>query len=181
MIRFSLLALAACSSSPHVPDADVCSTCTPAATCGDNACNCPMNFVPAQPMFVTGVVVKNLPQIPGLLAAIGQFDDAGQRYAELVAYDPTQVPVGVDIDVAIATAIKVGFGYQIDANQQIKSSFRAVTGTLRVTSVCPEGVAGTLANATLDEIDVFTSLDPIAGGCTLALPSVTFAIAGACK
>jgi len=186
-MRFAIVALAACSGSPHAPDAEVCAAqtcgtacCTPAADCGDDACACPRNFIPDRPTFVTGVVVQNLPQIPGLLAAIGQFDAAGQRYAELVAYDPAQVPTGVDIDVATASAVKIGFGYQIDANQAIRSSFRAMTGTLRVSAVCADGIAGTLTNATLTEIDVFESLDPIAGGCTMTLPSVTFAIADTC-
>ncbi len=196
----SLLVLAACGHStttPEKPDAtvaidaapippDACAVCgaaccTPAADCTADACACPANFVPEMPTLITGVVVANLPQIPGLMAAIGQFDQtATERDAILVAYDPTTAPVGVDIDLASSTDVKVGFGYQIDANQNIRASYRATTGTLHLTSACAAGVTGTLTDATLEEIEIFTSLDPIAGGCTTMVPSVTFAIAKAC-
>lgn len=189
MIRHTWIAaaLAACGDNTAPPDAPVCpavacgtTCCTPAADCAATSCACPRNFVPDHPTFVTGVVVKNLPQIPGLVAAIGQFDDAGRRFAQLVAYDPATVRTNVDIDLATSTDFKIGFGYDIDGNQKIRSSFRAMTGHVRLTAACAEGIAGTLTGAELAEIDVFESLDPIAAGCTLAMPTVTFAIAKDC-
>jgi hypothetical protein len=186
-MRLVLLILAACGSSAAKPDAEICNAvmcgptcCTPAADCVVGACACPSNFIPEMPTFVTGVVVKNLPQIPGLLAAIGQFDQPTERDAVLVAYDPATAPSGIDIDLATSTDVEIGFGYQIGPNQDIRASYRATTGTVHLTSVCPAGVAGTLVNAGLEEIDIFNNLTPIAGGCTMALPSVTFAIASDC-
>ena len=182
-----VLVLAACSSKPVAPPDVACSAvtcgtgcCTPAATCAGDSCACPADFIPATPMFVTGVVVNNLPQIPGLLAAIGQFDQPTERDALLVAYDPATVTAGVDIDLATSTNVELGFGYDIDANQDIRGSFRATTGTVHFTTVCAAGVAGTLSNAGLEEIDIFNNLTPILDGCTMTVPTVTFAIAGAC-
>jgi hypothetical protein len=61
----------------------------------------------------------------------------------------------------------------------IRGSFLATAGTLRLTSACDAGIAGVLSNVTAIEIDLFSGLAPIAGGCTLVVPSVTFEI-GAC-
>jgi hypothetical protein len=92
----------------------------------------------------------------------------------LVAYDPATAQAGIDIDLATATDVKLGFGYDIGPNQNIRGSFRATTGTVHFTSVCAAGVAGTLTNAGLEEIDIFKDLTPIAGGCTMQLASTTF-------
>jgi hypothetical protein len=154
--------------------------CSAAADCSAGACACPADFVPPAPAFVTAVVVDSLPQAPGLYAAIGQFDVSEARHALLVAYDPTTVPLETDIDLARVENVKMGVGYEVDTTKSIRSSFRVTRGTLRLTAACPEGVAGALANAELEEIDIFTSLDPIPGGCGFALPSVSFALAGAC-
>jgi hypothetical protein len=129
---------------------------------------------------VTAVVVDSLPQAPGLYAAIGQFDVGEARHALLVAYDPASVPLDSDIDLARVENVKMGVGYEVDTTKSIRSSFRVTSGTLRLTAACPEGVTGELVDAELAEIDIFTSLDPIAGGCTFALPAVSFALAGAC-
>ena len=194
MTRFSISLLpwlvAACGSDvvPPEPDAPACTTtvcgdtcCTAAADCTAGACACPASFVPATPAFVTGVVVDNLPQAPGLYAAIGQFDVGEQRHALLVAYDPATVPLATDIDVASVENVKMGVGYEVDPTKNIRSSYRVTRGTLRLTSACPEGVAGTLDDAELVEIDIFASLDPIPGGCTFALPSLSFALAATCE
>jgi hypothetical protein len=184
------LALAsACHSESAVPNALECpattcgaTCCSAAADCADDACACPANFVPTMPTFVTGVVVENLPQLPGLHAAIGQFDIAatGKRHAILVAYDPATVPVGVDIDLGATETVKVGFGYDISAEQKIRSSYRIMSGTLRLTSACATGVAGTVRGEQLSEIDIFDNLALVPNGCTFALPDATFAVAGAC-
>ena len=183
-----VLFVAACSSKPAAPPDAECTSvtcgsgcCTPAASCAGDSCACPASFIPAMPMFVTGVVVKGLPQIPGLLAAIGQFDQPTERDALLVAYDPTTTTAGVDIDLATSTNVELGFGYDIDANQDIRGSFRATTGTVHFTTVCAAGVAGTLVErrARRDRHLQQPHADPRRLHDERCRP-VTFAIAGAC-
>jgi hypothetical protein len=94
------------------------------------------------PAFVESVVATDLPQIPGLVAAIGQFDEGGKRHALLVAYDPATAPIDTDIDVATVADIKIGVGYDIDPVQKIRSSYRVIQGTLRLTAACAGGVTG---------------------------------------
>jgi hypothetical protein len=176
-----LAMLAGCGDRDPVsqPDAATC-TCSPAADCVELACACPSNFVPAAPTYVTGRIVEGLPQIPGLLAGIGQFDEAGKRHAILVGYDPATAPVHESIDIATSPFV-IGFGYDIDPLQEIRSAYRVISGTLRFERVCPEGVTGTVTNAALVEIDLFDNLAPIPDGCTFELPAVSFAIAGNCE
>jgi hypothetical protein len=136
--------------------------------------------VPARPSFVESLVVRDLPQIPGLVAAIGQFDEASKRHALLVAYDPATAPIGVDIDLATVEDVKVGVGYDIDPLQKIRSSYRVVAGTLRLTEACAGGVSGTLRAAALGEVDLFQELAPVPNGCTMALPETEFQLAATC-
>ena len=183
MMRFALpvMFVAACgepSASPH--DAAVC-TCSPAADCVDvTTCACPDNFVPPAPAYVTGRIVEGLPQIPGLLAGIGQFDEAGKRHAILVGYDAATAPIDTDIDLATSSFV-VGFGYEIDPLQKIRSAYRVTSGTLRFARVCATGVSGSVSNAVLAEIDLFDNLALVPNGCGFTRPSVTFAIAGDCE
>ena len=176
MIAFVAIGCGDSSQSP--PDAPTCA-CSPAADCIAAACVCPDSFVPAAPAFVTGRIVEGLPQIPGLLAGIGQFDEAGKRHAILVGYDPATAPVHHDIDLATSQFV-VGFGYEIDPLQEIRSAYRVMSGTLRFERVCAAGVSGSVSNAALSEIDLFANLAAIEGGCTFALPTVSFAIADEC-
>jgi hypothetical protein len=192
-VRALAITLVAACGSPAAttpdaaPDAPACAgmtcgttCCTPAADCAGDTCACPAGFVPDAPMFITGVVVDNLPQVAGLHAAIGQFDANGKRDAILVAYDPNTAPIGIDIDLATVPDLKIGFGYDIDPLQNIRSAYRITHGTLRLDSVCTIGVSGSVTGGMLEEIDLFDNLASIPNGCTFALPSVTFAVAKAC-
>jgi len=178
IVLFATLVAGCGGDSATPPDAEL--TCSPAADRVGATCACPDNFVPTAPMFVTGRIVENLPQIPGLLAAIGQFDEAAKRHAILIGYDPATAPIDTDIDLATSSFV-VGFGYEIDPLQNIRSAYRVTSGMLRFARACAAGVSGTVTNAALVEIDLFDNLAPIANGCTFALPTVAFAIADDCE
>ena len=156
-------------------------TCSPAASCENEACTCPANFVPAAPTFSQAIVRSGVSQFPGLVVGVGLIPAGGDTEALLVAYDPAKVPVGHDIDLATSdpTVIRVGFGLDVVALKTVRGGYEATAGTLRLTSACPQGVAGVMLNVQTTEVDLFNDFAPIAGGCTSMVPSVTFAI-GSC-
>jgi hypothetical protein len=197
-MRYLVLLLAACSHHPRCP-LDTCGSacvdtssdvancgscgvaCTPAAACSNAACACPANFIPAVPTFSQELVRENVAQLPGLVTGIGLLPDAKAFDALLVAFDPMTIPVGTDIDLATAapTVVRVGFGFDVVLLSSIKGGFLATSGTLHVDTACVDGVAGSLTDVAAVEVDLFDGFTPIANGCTMTVPSVTFHI-GSC-
>jgi hypothetical protein len=62
---------------------------------------------------------------------------------------------------------------------QARSTFLATSGSVTLTRRCAAGIAGSLANVTLVEIDPVT-FAPINGGCTTTISQLAFDIGGAC-
>jgi cation diffusion facilitator CzcD-associated flavoprotein CzcO len=155
--------------------------CSPAASCDNRACSCPANFIPAAPSFSQTIVRSGVAQFPGLVAGVGLIPAGNDTEAMLLAYDPAKVPVGHDIDLATAdpTVIRVGFGLDVVALKSVRGGYEATAGTLRLTSVCEQGIAGEMSNVQTTEVDLFNDFAPIAGGCASMVPSVSFAI-GSC-
>src|SRR5262249_38882556 len=155
---------------------DHCAVCSPAADCIDNACACPGNFMPATPTFSSVLVRKDVVQLPGLTTAAGLVSRDDKLDGILVAYAPATVPVGVDIVPATASpeVVRVGFGYEIVALTSIRGGYLATAGTLHLTRVCTDGVAGVLHDVATIEVDVFADFTPVDHGCSLAIPSVAF-------
>ena len=116
------------------------------------------------------------------MPGVGLTPDADTSQAVLVAFDPATVPLGQDIDLATAkpTVVRVGFGFDVAALTSVRGGYLATAGTLHLTSACAHGVAGVLANVQTTEVDIFDDFAPIAGGCALAIPQVTFSL-GSCS
>jgi cation diffusion facilitator CzcD-associated flavoprotein CzcO len=152
--------------------------CSPAASCNARACACPTSFMPGTPSFSGGIVRTNVAQFPGLVTGVGLIPVADRSQAMLVAFDPKTIPLGTDIDLATAKPgmVRVGFGLDVVALTSVRGGYAATHGTLHLTSACEEGVSGTLSNVQTEEVDLFADFAPIAGGCSLSIPSVKFSL-----
>jgi len=151
--------------------------CNPAASCAAPVCTCPENFIPASLSFVLEQVGSlSPPDVVGFGAFSGSDDLA---HLVLVTTNPDTVEIGVDIDITkITDSTQIGFGYDATMTS-VRSGFIATTGTLHLTRSCAGGVAGTLTDGGLVEVD-FTSFAPIEGGCTLSGVTTSFDIGDAC-
>jgi hypothetical protein len=120
-------------------------------------------------------------QFPGLVTGVGLTPQADKSQAVLVAFDPATVPMDQDIDLATAkpSVVRVGFGFDVVALTSVRGGFMATAGTLHLETACEHGVSGVLSNVQTTEVDLFNGFAPIAGGCALAIPSVTFSL-GSC-
>lgn len=155
--------------------------CSPAALCTSGACSCPTSLMPAAPAFSSGIVRANVAQFPRLVTGVGLIPVADKSQAVLVAFDPATIPVGQDIDLATAKPemVRVGFGVDVVALTSVRGGYVASSGTLRLASACATGISGVLSNVKTTEVDLFANFMPIAGGCSLDIPSATFTL-GSC-
>jgi len=152
--------------------------CSPAADCAAPDCQCPANFAPESPTFLFERM--NTTTLPPDVLAIGAFigTDAG-AHAVLVISNPDTVPIGTDIDLStVSGSPAFGLGYEASMTS-VRAGYLAVSGTMNLTRSCDVGVAGSVTDASLVEVD-FTTLTPIVGGCTLDHVTVSFDIGDPC-
>jgi hypothetical protein len=144
-------------------------------------CTCPPNFVPPAPEFSQVFLRKNTVQFPGLITGAGLISAGAKSDAVLIAFDPANIPLGKDIDLASARhdLVRVGFGLEVVPLTSVRSAYAATAGTLRITDACEQGVSGELTTVQAAEVDIFDGFAPIAGGCTIAVSSMKFTL-GSC-
>lgn len=172
--------LASCSGTcvNETNDHDHCGSCTiacaPAASCVTSACACPTPFIAAAPEVLATQMLT--PQPGFLTGAVGVVGSDANQHAVVVTATTTAplntaLPINGQVFVAVA--------YQLVTATQSKSTFLADAGTVRLTRRCATGVAGTMQNLTLVEVDP-TTLSPITGGCTTTIAQLAFDIAQPC-
>jgi hypothetical protein len=86
---------------------------------------------------------------------------------------PLATPLQMNGQVFVAVA------YDVTSATQSRASYLASGGTVTLTRRCATGLAGTVNNVALTEVDPVT-FAPIPGGCTTTIASTSFNIAGPC-
>ncbi len=153
--------------------------CTPSQECAASDCACP-EIVPP-----TGELGQFLTQMDDEILAptvlgIGVYTpDDSILHAVVIGFHPTDTPVDTDLDLSVPEAGDppfVGFGFDLDVNDQTyRGSFRSISGTLHLTTRCADGVAGTMSNVVLHEVDATADPpEPYEDPCTIEIESLSF-------
>jgi len=166
------------SSDPdHCGDCD--RACSPSQDCLSSDCECPTIEAPS------GTFAPILRQMDAEILAptvlgIGAYSPDGTTiHAVVIGFHPTDTPVDTDLDLSVPTAGAppfVGFGFDLDTvYRTYRGSFRSVSGTLHLTTRCEAGVAGTMSNVLLHEVDATTNPpEPYEDPCTVEIESLSF-------
>jgi len=160
------------SDPEHCGDCD--KSCTRAAACVESDCSCPSDFIPASvadgdppPSFN----VDGLPVV-SLRATFTGNDDLPHQLR--MTWDADTVATGVDYDLAVVETPTVRISYN-RSFEGPRGTFVPTAGTLQLSRVCNDGVAGTLTSASFIE----TASGPSGGesledGCTFDVASLSF-------
>ena len=88
---------------------------------------------------------------------------------------PRGEPTGL---ATVTDSPRLGVGYEASM-MAVRAGYMATSGTLELTRSCAAGVAGTLTDATMVEVD-FNTFVPIEQGCALTGVSTTFDLGDPC-
>lgn len=149
--------------------------CSAAATCASSACACPGTFVDAQaPVLATQMLVgAPAGYVSGADAITGL--DAGTHV--VVVTSATTAPLHTALPVN--GQVYVGLAYDAISATQARSAYLATSGTVTLTRRCAAGIAGSMSNVSLVEVDPMT-LAVIPGGCSTSIAQLAFDIAQPC-
>ena len=155
--------------------------CSPAAGCADSDCSCPSGFIPAtladgdpSPSFS----LNNLPVVSLRASFVG--NDALPHQLRLY-WDSTSIATGVDYDLAAVDTPSLRISYN-RSDTGPRGNFVPSLGTLQLSRVCNDGVAGTLGGATLVEIAFGPGGGaPIPDGCSIEVASLAFDFGSDCQ
>jgi hypothetical protein len=151
-------------------------TCTPAASCAASACGCPASFIgAAPPVLATQMIMSQAGFVTGVAAVTGS--DSNNHGVVVTA--AVAAPLNTSLPVNVNSQVFVAVAYDLLSANQAKSTYLATAGTVKLTRRCTAGIAGTISNATLVEVDPMT-FQPIAGGCATTVTQLAFDIAQAC-
>jgi hypothetical protein len=155
--------------------------CTPAQGCETSECACPEVVLLADPAFVFETV--DLEALPPFAVAVGAYmlEGSAEIHLLLVAYDPMATETETDIDIASigGPVPSIGIFYDYDPETMTpRAGFATTSGIVSFSRACAEGIAGSLTDIELTEVDAEAM--PIDGGCTYAMPSVAFDLGSAC-
>ena len=174
-------ALESCSGTcvNEMTDHDHCGSCdhacVPAASCMSSSCSCPAPFIgTAPPVLATQMIASQPGFVTGVAGVVGTDSNNHAVVVTASATAPlnSALPVNGQVFVAIA--------YELFTATQSKSTFLASAGTVRLTRRCAGGIAGSVQNLTLVEVNP-TTLQPITGGCTTTISQLAFDIAQPCQ
>ncbi len=165
------------TSDPHYCG-DCDTECSPAAGCIESECTCPSGFLPDSladldppPSFST----NNLPTVSVRASFTGNDDLTHQLR---VSWDNDAVETGVDYDLSEVTTPSVRISYH-RGFELPRGTFLPSAGTLNLSRACTDGVAGTLTDLSLYEVEGWGS-DPVEDGCVLEVTSLSFDFGGDC-
>ncbi len=157
---------------------------TGAQACLNSVCECPADgFVPANPMAFMGFdqILSDTP-VAGAQTALLPYQGGGALNVLTIAYDSTVV-TGVDIDIsalAVGAYPLFGVGYNINiGNQTAQATYIATEGIINFSIACPTGLAGTVTDLVLSEVDLNT-MTIVSNGCGATAATVTFAVGDSC-
>jgi hypothetical protein len=150
--------------------------CTPAASCADSACGCPAAFIGATPtVLATQMIMAQTGFVSGVEAVAGTDSN---NHGVVVSASAT-APLNTALTVNVNNQVFVAIVYEILGANQSRSTYLATTGTVKLTRRCTAGIAGTITNASLVEVDP-TTFQPIANGCSTTIAQLAFDIAQPC-
>jgi hypothetical protein len=146
-------------------------SCTPAQDCAESACACPAITV-AEDAFVLAQMDTDM--LAPTILGIGLYGDEPLVHALVIGFEDPGTDTGTDIDLAAGAPPFVGLGYDVNVmTQNFRSVYRAQSGTLHLTRRCAAGVAGTIADVAMVEVDPDSDA-VIADGCSLSIASLAF-------
>jgi hypothetical protein len=158
---------------------DCVTSCTGGQYCNSGTCECPPNFVVANPSFLFQQVDDT--QVPGSVIGFGLFSNGGgHALASAYTVADTAVDTEYTFDADPQTFPLLAAGYNVDINtQQIDAAFAATAGTITYTQICDGGFSGVATNVTFSGVESIFNPVIIEGGCTFDVESVTFSF-GTC-
>ncbi len=148
--------------------------CVPAASCEASECACPATFLGGTHQVLATTMIAAQPGfVSGVDGVLGR-DSASHGVVVTAAITaPLGTPLAVNGNVFVAIA------YAVSTGTQARSTFLATAGTVTLSRRCAAGIAGSLANLALVEVDPVT-FAPIAGGCTTTVTQLAFDVGGPC-
>jgi hypothetical protein len=163
-------------------DSDNCGACghacTPAASCAMSACACPTSFVAASPpVLATAMLSAASGYVSGVAGVTGSDGNAHAVVVTASATAPLATALAVDnqVDAQVFIALE----YEVASATQTRAWYLATAGTVTLSRRCAAGLAGTLHDVALVEVDPAT-FAAIPGGCTTTLADLAFDIAQPC-
>jgi hypothetical protein len=148
--------------------------CTPAASCATSACACPAEFLGASPpVLATQMVSAASGYVSGVAGVTGTDGNAHAVVVTASATAPLATALTIDNQVYVA------LDYQVTSATQVRAIYLATAGTVKLSRRCAAGLAGTLHDVDLVEVDpsTFTALP---GGCTTTITDLAFDIGQPC-
>ena len=155
--------------------------CTGGQFCNQGTCECPPEFVVANPSFLFDQVDST--QLPGTTLGFGIFSNGG-GHALVSGYTTSTPPtigepITLDTDPLTMPLLAAGFNVDIQS-QSIDSAFAATAGTITFETICAGGFSGTATDVTFSGVESIFNPVIIKGGCTFDVASVTFAFGDPC-
>ena len=155
--------------------------CTGGEFCNQGTCECPPNFVVANPAFVFDQIDSSM--VPGTTIGFGVFSNNG-GHALVGGYttaEPPTVGEPITLDAEPLTMPLLAAGYNVNIQEQsIDSAFAATAGTITFDTICAGGFSGTATNVTFSGVESIFNPVIIEGGCTFDVESVTFSFGDPC-
>jgi hypothetical protein len=148
--------------------------CTPAASCAASACACPATFLDDhRPVIATQMLSSSPGLYTGAVAVTGL--DALSHVVVVTSTTTAPLHTALPVNGQVYAAIE----YDATSATQTRSAYLAASGTVTLTRRCAAGIAGTMSNLSLVEINP-TTLAAIPGGCSTSLGQFAFDIGGPC-
>jgi hypothetical protein len=157
---------------------DHCGTCdracSPAAVCATSECACPTTFLDNQrPVLATQMLAAQPGYYTGASAVTGL--DALSHVVVVTSTSSAALHTPLPINGQVYVAIE----YDASSATQTRSAYLATAGTVTLTRRCAAGIAGSMSNVSLVEVDPVT-LAAVPGGCSTSIAQLAFDIAGPC-
>ncbi len=150
--------------------------CTAAARCETSACACPAPFLGGAPPVLATTMLASQPGFT--TGAAGLLGNDSMNHA-LVITAALTAPLGTPLAVNANNQVFAAIAYEVTTATQSRATYLATAGTVTLTRRCAAGLAGSVANLTLAEVDPMTFV-PTPGGCTTTVAQLAFDIAGPC-
>jgi hypothetical protein len=164
------------SDEEHCGDCET--VCEQTGSVCEDACICPMDFVPDEPTFLAQGIEE---LAPGIFFSYGGFPSAGKINA-LVVVAATALELDTPYDLTgELEPPAIGVGYDVDIeSQEAAAAFFATAGTITFTQICAEGIAGHADGLTFQAVESLENPEVDEEGCSFEVEVVNFAFGEDC-